>query len=148
MQPWEFEHRGLPSLAIREQNPIASKHYIFREDAMHFVVKDAEHPYIQDKPFDWMRGYQVGGRSLLWASDGRILILKGRFGMAMRRTGLFATQISHPGIATLRSLPVFPGIETDCLIYLMENFSRRMKCLVLKNILASKLLKTMAIVVI
>jgi len=67
MQPWEFEHRGQPSLAIREQNPIASKHYIFREDAMHFVVKDAEHPYIQDKPFDWMRGYQVGGRSLLWA---------------------------------------------------------------------------------
>ena len=67
MQPWEFEHRGQPSLAIREQNPIASKHYIFREDAMHFVVKDAEHPYVQDKPFDWMRGYQVGGRSLLWA---------------------------------------------------------------------------------
>jgi len=67
MQPWEFEHRGEPSLAIREQNPIASKHYIFKEDAMHFVVKDAEHPYIQDKPFTWMRGYQVGGRSLLWA---------------------------------------------------------------------------------
>jgi choline dehydrogenase-like flavoprotein len=67
MQPWEFEHLGLPSLALREQNPIASKHYIFREDAMHFVVKDAEHPYVQDKPFDWMRGYQVGGRSLLWA---------------------------------------------------------------------------------
>jgi len=67
MQPWEFEHLGQPTLAMREQNPIASKHYIFREDAMHFVVKDAEHPYVQDKPFDWMRGYQVGGRSLLWA---------------------------------------------------------------------------------
>ncbi|GAB2781761.1 GMC family oxidoreductase [Rhabdobacter roseus] len=67
MQPWEFEHRGQPPLAIRQQNPIASKHYIFREDAMHFVVKDAHHPYVQDKPFDWMRGYQVGGRSLLWA---------------------------------------------------------------------------------
>lgn len=67
MQPWEFEHLGQPSLAIRQQNPIASKHYIFKEDAMHFVVKDAEHPYVQEKPFDWMRGYQVGGRSLLWA---------------------------------------------------------------------------------
>ncbi|TDB59142.1 GMC oxidoreductase [Arundinibacter roseus] len=66
-QPWEFEHRGLPPLALREQNPIVSKHYIFREDAMHFVVRDADHPYVQDKPFDWMRGYQVGGRSLLWA---------------------------------------------------------------------------------
>lgn len=67
MQPWEFEHLGLPTLALREQNPIVSKHYIFREDAMHFVVRDADHPYVQEKPFDWMRGYQVGGRSLLWA---------------------------------------------------------------------------------
>jgi choline dehydrogenase-like flavoprotein len=67
MQPWEFPHLGQPTLALREQNPIASKHYIFREDSVHFVLKDAEHPYIQDKPFDWMRGYQVGGRSLLWA---------------------------------------------------------------------------------
>ncbi|MCF0056931.1 GMC oxidoreductase [Dyadobacter sp. CY356] len=67
MQPWEFPHLGQPTLALREQNPIASKHYIFREDSIHFVMKDAEHPYIQEKPFDWMRGYQVGGRSLLWA---------------------------------------------------------------------------------
>ncbi|WP_149242072.1 GMC family oxidoreductase [Dyadobacter sp. 32] len=67
MQPWEFEHLGQPSLAMREQNPIASKHYIFKEDAMHFVVKDPHHPYVQEKPFTWMRGYQVGGRSLLWA---------------------------------------------------------------------------------
>ena len=34
---------------------------------MHFVVKDKEHPYVQEKPFDWIRGYQTGGRSLLWA---------------------------------------------------------------------------------
>jgi choline dehydrogenase-like flavoprotein len=66
-QPWEFEHHGQPTLAQREENPIASKHYIFKEDAQHFVLKDKEHPYIQDKPFDWMRGYHVGGRSLLWA---------------------------------------------------------------------------------
>ena len=32
-----------------------------------FFVKDNEHPYVQDKPFDWIRGYQVGGKSLLWA---------------------------------------------------------------------------------
>jgi choline dehydrogenase-like flavoprotein len=30
-------------------------------------VKDKEHPYVQEKPFDWIRGYQVGGKSLLWA---------------------------------------------------------------------------------
>ena len=30
-------------------------------------MKDKEHPYIQKKPFDWIRGYQVGGKSLIWA---------------------------------------------------------------------------------
>jgi choline dehydrogenase-like flavoprotein len=65
--PYEFEHRGEPALAIQKANPIASRCYIFREDAMQFVVKDHEHPYVQEKPFDWIRGYQVGGKSLLWA---------------------------------------------------------------------------------
>ncbi len=67
MLPWEFEHRGEIPNTIKEQNPVVSKCYAFREDAMHFFVKDKEHPYIQEKPFDWIRGYQVGGKSLLWA---------------------------------------------------------------------------------
>jgi choline dehydrogenase-like flavoprotein len=46
---------------------VVSKCYAFREDAVHFFVKDKEHPYTQEKPFDWIRGYQVGGKSLLWA---------------------------------------------------------------------------------
>ena len=29
-------------------------------------MSDLEHPYIQDDPFNWIRGYQVGGRSLTW----------------------------------------------------------------------------------
>lgn len=65
--PYEFEHRGELTLAIRKENPVVSKCYAFREDAMHFFVKDKEHPYVQEKPFDWIRGYQVGGKSLLWA---------------------------------------------------------------------------------
>ncbi|MDB5012181.1 MAG: dependent oxidoreductase, partial [Daejeonella sp.] len=54
-------------LDVQKENPIINRCYIFKEDAMHFTVKDKEHPYIQDKPFDWIRGYQVGGKSLLWA---------------------------------------------------------------------------------
>ena len=65
--PYEFEHHGEPELSIQKENPIASRCYVFKEDAMHFVVKDKEHPYVQKKPFDWIRGYQVGGKSLLWA---------------------------------------------------------------------------------
>ena len=67
LRPWEFEHRGQVPVAIQEANPVVSRCYAFREDAMHFFVKDNEHPYVQDKPFDWIRGYQVGGKSLLWA---------------------------------------------------------------------------------
>jgi choline dehydrogenase-like flavoprotein len=65
--PWEFEHRGQLPLEIRQQNPIISKCYAFYEGTTHFFVKDAEHPYVQEKPFDWIRGYQVGGKSLMWA---------------------------------------------------------------------------------
>ncbi|MEO5683656.1 MAG: GMC family oxidoreductase [Chitinophagaceae bacterium] len=67
MLPWEFEHRGQVPLAIQEENPVISKCYAFKEDAMHFFVKDKEHPYVQEKPFDWIRGYQTGGKSLMWA---------------------------------------------------------------------------------
>jgi len=67
MYPWEFKHRGQIPTKIQEENPIVSRCYAFREDAMHFFTKDKEHPYIQDKPFDWIRGYQVGGKSIMWA---------------------------------------------------------------------------------
>ena len=67
MMPWEFEHRGEIPLEIKEKNPVVSRCYAFKEDAQHFFVKDTDHPYVQDKPFDWIRGYQVGGKSLLWA---------------------------------------------------------------------------------
>ena len=67
MQPWEFKHRGRLTSQEISENPIASSCYAFREDAKHFFVKDKEHPYGQVKPFDWIRGYQVGGKSIMWA---------------------------------------------------------------------------------
>ena len=67
MMPWEFEHRERLPLAVTEANPIVSRCYNFKESSQHFFVKDNEHPYVQEKPFDWIRGYQVGGKSLLWA---------------------------------------------------------------------------------
>lgn len=67
MMPWEFEHRNQIPQKIQDENPVVSRCYAFREDAQHFFVKDTDHPYTQEKPFDWIRGYQVGGKSLLWA---------------------------------------------------------------------------------
>ncbi len=65
--PWDFPHRGIEPLVVKKENPIVERCYAFGESSAHFFVKDKEHPYIQDKPFDWIRGYQVGGKSLLWA---------------------------------------------------------------------------------
>jgi choline dehydrogenase-like flavoprotein len=64
--PWDFEHRLKEPLAILQENPVVSKCYAFDEATQQFFVKDKEHPYIQEKPFDWIRGYQVGGKSITW----------------------------------------------------------------------------------
>jgi len=65
--PWQFPHHNAIPAALKAANPVVSKCYAFREATQHFFVKDHEHPYTQEKPFDWIRGYQVGGKSLLWA---------------------------------------------------------------------------------
>ena len=66
MQPWELEHRGQVPLELKKEYSIASKNYIFSEATAHFLTKDAEQEYIQERPYDWIRAYQVGGRSILW----------------------------------------------------------------------------------
>jgi len=65
--PWDLPHRNRMPAQFKEDNPVATKCYALDEATQHFFVKDAEHPYVQEKPFDWIRGYQVGGKSLLWA---------------------------------------------------------------------------------
>jgi choline dehydrogenase-like flavoprotein len=65
-QPWEFEHRGSMTKAFYDENPLITKAAGFGEDTAHFFVKDADHPYVQQRPFEWIRGYQVGGKSLIW----------------------------------------------------------------------------------
>jgi choline dehydrogenase-like flavoprotein len=67
LRPWDMPHRGGLPPKLKEDNPVVSRCYAFDEHTNHFFVKDQEHPYIQEKPFDWIRGYQVGGKSLLWA---------------------------------------------------------------------------------
>ena len=65
--PWELPHREKMPLKIEQENPVVARCYAYGSATDHFFVKDNEHPYIQEKPFDWIRGYQVGGKSLLWA---------------------------------------------------------------------------------
>lgn len=67
MNTWEFEHRNRLTQSQIDDNPVVSKCYAFRESTDHFFVKDKEHTYTETKPFDWIRGYQVGGKSIMWA---------------------------------------------------------------------------------
>jgi choline dehydrogenase-like flavoprotein len=64
--PWDFKYRGSLPAKFLEQNPLISKAAGYGEDTHHFFVEDKDHPYVQEKPFDWIRGYQVGGKSLTW----------------------------------------------------------------------------------
>ena len=69
MQPWDFPHRGRGDKELYAHDyPIQSKNYAFGEATKHFFVSDREHPYITDgdQQFRWIRGYHLGGRSLLW----------------------------------------------------------------------------------
>lgn len=67
-KPWEFPYGDrIPEQEVKDhywkQNRTG---YTVRQSTRHWWVKDDEHPYSEEKRFDWIRGYHVGGRSLLW----------------------------------------------------------------------------------
>ena len=65
--PWDFPHGNVITNETRERQPKQSRTgYTTREGTKHFFVDDIDHPYNEDKQFDWCRGYHVGGRSLMW----------------------------------------------------------------------------------
>ncbi|GAA4779746.1 GMC family oxidoreductase [Olivibacter ginsenosidimutans] len=64
LHPWEFKYRNNFTQKDLKQQPIQLEDCDY--DNKHFFVNDLTHPYIQEKPFNWIRGYQVGGRSLTW----------------------------------------------------------------------------------
>lgn len=66
LKPWEVPHRGRVTQKYLKENPLISKAAGFGEETKHFFIQDKDHPYVQEKPFDWIRGYQVGGKSLTW----------------------------------------------------------------------------------
>mgnify|MGYP006087748617 FL=1 len=67
MDPWDFEFKGnLSSEEEAKQHKQSRSGYTTNEAHRHFFVNDLEHPYNETKRFDWLRGYHVGGRSLVW----------------------------------------------------------------------------------
>lgn len=67
MSPWELPHDDQVTAQERKDYEVQLRTgYTIKESTKHWWVKDTEHPYTEVKRFDWIRGYHVGGRSLLW----------------------------------------------------------------------------------
>ncbi len=70
MDPWDLENGGrLAEEELEKDYPKQRRTgYTTRPEWVHNFVKDSEHPYEEEEGtrFDWIRGYQVGGRSLVW----------------------------------------------------------------------------------
>ncbi len=67
--PWEVEYRGRGDRRrFREEQFLQSQAGPVSEYNAHFFVNDRENPYTfdDDKPFLWIRGYHLGGRSIMW----------------------------------------------------------------------------------
>jgi choline dehydrogenase-like flavoprotein len=67
LDPWEIPNRNLLTQEDIETYPVQKDVYLFGQDNKHFFVKDIEHGYVQEKPFQWVQGNQTGGKSLLWS---------------------------------------------------------------------------------
>ncbi len=65
--PWDLENRNMQTEDDRNQYNIQSRCYAFNDGTRHLFVRDTDNPYEQTKPFEWIRGYHVGGKSLMWA---------------------------------------------------------------------------------
>jgi len=67
--PYRLRFRGFGDTKTSlEKQPVQRLCDACDEYTHHFFVDDTEHPYTfdSDKPFMWIRGRQVGGKSLLW----------------------------------------------------------------------------------
>ena len=65
LDPWDVKHSGRTTQE-ELKNYNKQKRWGIHEGNRHFYNKDSEYDYDEIKPFDWIRGTQVGGRSLIW----------------------------------------------------------------------------------
>lgn len=67
--PWQYANRTKVARAeIEDKYKIQSKCYAFSEQTKHFFGNDKDLPYSVEEgtKFDWIRGNQLGGKSLTW----------------------------------------------------------------------------------
>ncbi len=70
--PYQVKFRGFGNQArLLKDQPVQRLCYACDEYSHQFFINDAEHPYTfpLDKPFMWIRGRQVGGKTFCWARE-------------------------------------------------------------------------------
>jgi len=68
LDPWDLPHAGTMTAKTKAKYPKQSRWKI-DETTRHFFNDDSEYDYDEAKRFDWIRGTQVGGRSLIWGKQ-------------------------------------------------------------------------------
>ncbi|MEK6152675.1 GMC family oxidoreductase [Flavobacteriaceae bacterium 3-367] len=67
MDTWDFPNNGEPTREEQAKQLVQARTgYTTKTPHNFWFVNDLEHPYNETKRFDWMRGYHVGGRSIMW----------------------------------------------------------------------------------
>ncbi|APG05575.1 GMC family oxidoreductase [Luteibacter rhizovicinus DSM 16549] len=66
--PWELPYGDEPTQEDLARWPKHTRpsFYGITQSTKHWFADDIDNPYEETKPFDWFRGYHVGGRSLMW----------------------------------------------------------------------------------
>lgn len=69
LHPWDLAFRtdAIHRSELEKDYFVQRDNRTLKASTRQYYVKDSEHPYVQDQPFSWIRGYNVGGRSLTWA---------------------------------------------------------------------------------
>lgn len=63
---WELPYGGRPTQEDLKKQSVAQRGGVLSQATKHWFVNDIDHPYVETKPFAWIRGYHVGGRSIMW----------------------------------------------------------------------------------
>ena len=65
--PWDFDFKNRRTAEQQKRQVKQNRTgYTTRDASAHWFVDDITHPYNEVKRFDWIRGYHVGGRSIMW----------------------------------------------------------------------------------
>jgi choline dehydrogenase-like flavoprotein len=67
--PWQLPFGNKLTAEDLKFYPVQSRTNWIGQDIKHWWVKDTENPYTETKPFDWIRGYHEGGRSIMWGKQ-------------------------------------------------------------------------------